>query len=137
MADLNEIRRVYEMVDENADVDMSVSEICGFKIPLSEDDVRFTLTTSLQENCSVVRFVEPFEIYESILNIDHNKENETPEDLMEPFTLFDHHKDGNITSEDLQQCEQVICRFDLDCNGMLDFSEFKRMTCLLSRLHDE
>ncbi|XP_057862679.1 calmodulin-like protein 2 [Cryptomeria japonica] len=141
MADLNEIRRIYEMVDENADGEVSVSEICSFmnklRIPISEEDVRIMLSTSLQKDCSALRFEQFVEVYQSILN---NKDHKARD---ESFGVFDENKDGYITSEelqhvlstmglipwsqDLQQCEQMICRFDLDRNGVLDFAEFKIM----------
>ncbi|XP_057814024.1 calmodulin-like protein 2 [Cryptomeria japonica] len=147
MADLNEIRRMYEMVDENADGEVSVSEICGFmnklRIPISEEDVRFMLSTSLQKDCSGLRFEQFVEVYQSILNNKDHKARDDSEDLMEAFGVFDENKDGYLTSEelqhvlstmglipwsqDLQQCEQMICRFDLDGNGVLDFAEFKIM----------
>ncbi|GLJ13306.1 hypothetical protein SUGI_0210050 [Cryptomeria japonica] len=103
MADLNEIRRVYEIVDKNADG----------------------------------------EVYQPILNNKDDIEKDESKDLMEAFGVFDENKDGYITSEelqhvlstiglipwsqDLQQCEQMIWRFDLDRNGVLDFAEFKSM----------
>ncbi|GLJ13305.1 hypothetical protein SUGI_0210040 [Cryptomeria japonica] len=147
MADLNEIRRMYDIVDENGDGEVSVSEICGFmnklRIQISEEDVRFMLSTSLQEDCSGLRFEQFVEVYQSILNNKDDKARDESEDLMQAFSVFDENKDGYITSEelqhvlstmglipwsqDLQQCEQMICRFDLDRNGVLDFAEFKNM----------
>ncbi|GLJ13259.1 hypothetical protein SUGI_0209000 [Cryptomeria japonica] len=147
MADLDEIRRVYEMLDENGDGVVSVGEVCGFinklGISISEDDVRSTLNKSLQEDCCSLRFEEFLEFYQSIFNHQDDEEKDESEDLMEAFRVFDENKDGYIScnelqnvlstmglipqGQDTQNCEKMICSFDTDCNGALDFSEFKTM----------
>ncbi|KAH9313831.1 hypothetical protein KI387_022458, partial [Taxus chinensis] len=146
MADLGEIRRVYDMVDENADGLVSLDEIIGFVnklgMPISEDDLRCMLVSTPQENCSYLRFEEFVYLYQSIFSAhdqDDNKEEENEsEDLMEAaFKVFDQNKDGYISSTELQQvlsamglipqghdsqqCQKMICRFDSDSNGVLDF----------------
>ncbi|GLJ13288.1 hypothetical protein SUGI_0209750 [Cryptomeria japonica] len=94
------------------------------------------VSTSLQEDCSVLRFQQFVEVYQSILNNKDDKARDELEDLMEAFGVFDENKDGYITSEELQHVlstmglipwSQDICRFDLDRNGVLDFAEFKNM----------
>ncbi|GLJ17783.1 hypothetical protein SUGI_0310610 [Cryptomeria japonica] len=147
MADVDEIRRVYEMLDENGDRVLSVCELCGFinrvGLPMSEDDMRSILNKSLQEDCCCLQFEEFFEFHQSIFNHKNDEEKDESEDLMEAFRVFYQNKDGYISSnelqnvlsimglipqgQDTQNCEKMICRFDSDCNGVLDFSEFKSM----------
>ncbi|GLJ13257.1 hypothetical protein SUGI_0208980 [Cryptomeria japonica] len=145
MADLEEIRRIYDMVDENADGMVSVDEMCGFinklGIPMSDQDLRCMLNDPLQGHLPFEEFVD---LYHSILNNhEDGEEKDESEDLMEAFRVFDQDKDGYISSDELQNvlftmgliprgqdsqnCEKMICRFDSDCNGVLDFSEFKDM----------
>ncbi|GLJ13298.1 hypothetical protein SUGI_0209880 [Cryptomeria japonica] len=149
MVDLDEIRRVHEILDENCDGVVSVGELCGFVnrvgITMSEDDVRSILNKHLQQDCCSLRFEEFVEFYQSIFNHQDNEEKGESDDLMEAFRVFDQNKDGYISSnelqnvlstmglipqgQDAQNCEKMICRFDSDCNGVLDFSEFK---CMMS-----
>ncbi|KAH9313861.1 hypothetical protein KI387_022488, partial [Taxus chinensis] len=123
MADLGKIRRVYDIVDENADGLVSLDEIIGFVnkigMPISEDDLR----------CMLV-------------NDNNEEEEEESKDLMEAFKVFDQNNDGYISSTELQQvlsamglipqghdsqqCQKMICRFDSDFNGVLDFYEKKK-----------
>ncbi|GLJ13322.1 hypothetical protein SUGI_0210240 [Cryptomeria japonica] len=148
MADLSEIRRVYEMVDENADGVVTVNEICGFinklGLQMSEEDLRFVLRDKGEEICSdILQFEEFVDLYHFIFNREQDEEENESEDLMEAFNIFDENRDGYISCEELQRVlsalgliphtqppqyyKKMICRYDLDCNGVLDFSEFKNM----------
>ncbi|GLJ13317.1 hypothetical protein SUGI_0210180 [Cryptomeria japonica] len=145
MADLDGIRRIYDMMDENSDGMVSVDEMCGFinklGIPMSEQDLRCVLNNPLQDNQTFEEFVD---LYHSILNKhEDGEEKDESKDLMEAFRVFDENKDGYISSNELQkvlstmglipngqdslQCQKMICRFDSDGNGLLDFSEFQNM----------
>ncbi|GLJ13320.1 hypothetical protein SUGI_0210210 [Cryptomeria japonica] len=144
MADLYEIRRIYDIVDENADGMVSVDEMCGFinklGIPMSEQDLRCMLRNNLQEDLPFGEFVE---FYRSIFNHQIDGEKDESEDLLEAFRVFDQNKDGYISSNELQNvlstmgliprgqdsqhCKKMMCRFDSDGNGVLDFCEFKNM----------
>ncbi|KAH9292504.1 hypothetical protein KI387_043987 [Taxus chinensis] len=148
MTDLDEIRRVYDMVDENADGTVSFGEICCFLgklgMQMSEEDLRCMLQSGTQpheEDCSCLRFEEFVGLYHSIFS--HDQDDKEEDDLMEAFKVFDQNNDGYISSTELQQvlstmglipqghdpqrCEKMICKFDSDSNGVLDFSEFKNM----------
>ncbi|GLJ13323.1 hypothetical protein SUGI_0210250 [Cryptomeria japonica] len=106
MADLDEIQRIYDIVDENADGMVSVDEMHGYH--------------------------------------QANEEKDESEDLLEAFRSFDQNKDGTYISsdelqnvlstmgliaqrQDSQTCEEMICRFDSDCNGVWISSELKNM----------
>ncbi|KAH9313859.1 hypothetical protein KI387_022486, partial [Taxus chinensis] len=146
MTDLDEIRRVYDMVDENADGLVSLDEINGFVnklgMPISEYYLRCMLVSTPQENYSCLRFEEFVHLYHSIFTThdqdDNNEEEEEElEDLMEAFKGFDQNNDGYISSTELQQvlsamglipqghdaqqCQKMICGFDSNFNGVLDF----------------
>ncbi|GLJ13280.1 hypothetical protein SUGI_0209560 [Cryptomeria japonica] len=142
MANLDEIKRVFEIIDENMDGVVSVVEISGFVngigITISEKDLTclFSSICIAEENCSSVRFEEFAHLHQSVFT---NEDTES-KDLMEAFRVFDRNEDGYISSTELQQvlssmgliaqgqhCEGMICKFDSDCNGLLDFTEFKNM----------
>ncbi|GLJ13313.1 hypothetical protein SUGI_0210140 [Cryptomeria japonica] len=144
MADLGEIRRIYDILDENANGMVSVDEMFGFinklGIPMSKEDLRCMLNNPLQDDLPFEEFVD---FYQSIFNHQDDGENDEPDDLMKAFRVFDENKDGYISCNELQKvlstmgliprgqdsqnCEKMICRFDSDGNGVLDFSEFKNM----------
>ncbi|GLJ13284.1 hypothetical protein SUGI_0209600 [Cryptomeria japonica] len=100
----------------------------------------FTFLSNDEENFICVRFGGFVHLYRSMFsNEDGELENES-KDLIEAFRVFDRNEDGYISSTELQQvlsllgliaqgqnCQNMICRFDSDCNGLLDFMEFKNM----------
>ncbi|GLJ13258.1 hypothetical protein SUGI_0208990 [Cryptomeria japonica] len=137
------------MLDENGDGVVSVGEVCGFMkklgISMSEDDVKsLVVKKAVEEDCCSLRFEEFVELYRSILNKhEDGEEKDESKDLMEAFRVFDENKDGYIScnelqkvlftmglipqGQDAQNCQKMISRFDSDGNGVLDFSEFKKM----------
>ncbi|GLJ13308.1 hypothetical protein SUGI_0210080 [Cryptomeria japonica] len=150
MADLNEIQKAYELIDENADGRVSVGEISRFikklGIQMSEEDVRCILNTTLSKELDDndgLEFEEFVHLYHSIFSIEDEEIENESKDLEEAFRVFDLNNDGYISSTELQQvlstlglisenehpqrCQEMIFRFDSDCNGVLDFSEFKDM----------
>ncbi|GLJ13274.1 hypothetical protein SUGI_0209480 [Cryptomeria japonica] len=146
MANLDEIKRVFEIIDENMDGVVSVVEISGLVngigITISEKDLTclFSSICKVGENCRSVRFEEFVHLYQSIFTNEDTESEDKSKDLMEAFRVFDRNEDGYISSTELQQvlssmgliaqgqhCEGMICKFDSDCNGLLDFTEFKNM----------
>ncbi|GLJ13281.1 hypothetical protein SUGI_0209570 [Cryptomeria japonica] len=146
MANLDEIRRIYEIIDGNADGVVSVGEISGFVnrlgIPISEQDITcmFSSLRNDEDKFNCVGFEEFVHLYLSIFSNEDVELEDESKDLMEAFKVFDRNEDGYISSTELQQvlsslgliaqgqhCENMICRFDSDCNGVLDFMEFKNM----------
>jgi calcium-binding protein CML len=145
------LRRIYDTVDENRDGKLTIEEIRGFLnklgIQMSDEDVESIVGPLSTSDDGSLKFEQFILLYESLcqdigLSTDHEEEAESPDHLMEAFQIFDKNGDGYISSEELQQilhslglaqskdladCEEMICRFDLDSNGLLDFSEFKIM----------
>ncbi|GLJ13312.1 hypothetical protein SUGI_0210130 [Cryptomeria japonica] len=148
MADLKEIRRVYELLEKNADGAVTVHEICQFTnkigIVMSVEDLRLMVGNKGAGDYSDGLQFEAFvDLYNFIFNREQGEEENESDDLLKAFKIFDENEDGYISCEELQrvlsrlgliphalkpqECEKMICRFDSDCNGVLDFSEFKSM----------
>lgn len=145
------LRRIYDAVDENGDGKLTIEEIGGFLnklgMQMSDEDVESIVRPLSSSEDGSLKFEQFISLYESLcqdigLSTDHEAGGESPDDLMEAFRVFDKNRDGYISSEELQQilhslglgegrdlgnCEKMICKFDLDSNGLLDFYEFKNM----------
>lgn len=145
------LRRIYDAVDENGDGKLTIEEISGFLkklgMQMSDEDVESVVRPLSSSGDGSLEFEQFISLYESLcqdirLNTDHEEGGESSDDLMEAFRVFDKNRDGYISSEELQQtlhslgfgegrdlgnCEKMICKFDLDSNGLLDFYEFKTM----------
>lgn len=146
------LRRIYDTVDENGDGKLTIEEISGFLkklgMQMSDEDLEFIVRPLSSSEDGSLEFEQFVSLYESLCQdngltgTDHEDGAESPDDLMEAFRVFDKNRDGYISSEELQQilhslgwgegrdlgnCEKMICKFDLDSNGLLDFYEFKNM----------
>jgi len=144
-------RRMYDAVDDNGDGKLTIEEIRGFLkklgMQMSDEDVESIVSPLSTSDDGSLKFEQFISLYESLwqdigLSTDHEEGGESSDDLMEAFRVFDKNRDGYISSEELQQilqslglgegrdlsnCEKMICKFDLDSNGLLDFYEFKNM----------
>lgn len=145
------LRRIYDAVDENGDGKLTIEEIGGFLnklgMQMPDEDVESIVRPLSSSEDGSLEFEQFISLYESLcqdigLSTDHEEGSESPDDLMEAFRVFDKNRDGYISSQELQQtlhclgfgegrdlgnCEKMICKFDLDSNGLLDFYEFKTM----------
>ncbi|GLJ13295.1 hypothetical protein SUGI_0209830 [Cryptomeria japonica] len=77
MADLNEIRKVYEMLDQNGVGALTVDEIGGFVnklvIAMSGEDLRFIVRSKGQDDCSdSLQFEEFVDLYQFVFNREEN-----------------------------------------------------------------
>lgn len=146
---IHEIRRVYEIVDENGDGKLTVTEMnhylkrLGFDI--SEEDLKCLVAPISESEDDSLTFDEFVGLYHSILgdrSEDLLNDGNGCDDLMEAFKVYDMNNDGFISSTELQQvlcnlglmqgeeldnCQKMIGIYDSDSNGLLDFSEFKIM----------
>lgn len=145
------LRRIYDAVDENGDEKLTIQEISGFLkklgMQMSDQDVESIVRPLSSSEDGSLKFDQFISLHESLchnigLSAEDEEGGQSADDLMEAFRVFDKNRDGYISSEELQQilhslglgegrdlgnCEKMICKFDLDSNGLLDFYEFKNM----------
>jgi calcium-binding protein CML len=77
-----------------------------------------------------------------VLADDEEGRNKEECDLFEAFKVFDSNGDGFISCEELQSllsklglwdektgkdCRSMLCRYDTNLDGVVDFEEFKKM----------
>ncbi|KAI4307221.1 hypothetical protein L6164_030431 [Bauhinia variegata] len=136
-----ELQRIFEKLDINGDGSVSLEELnwllekLGFQFSLHELE-------SIVGNKSLDMDEFMF-FYNSILKENNGGEEEDVEsDLVKAFKIFDLNNDGFITSQELEcvlrrlgylddnnvkDCRSMICVYDTNLDGRLDFEEFKNM----------
>ncbi|KAL4312842.1 hypothetical protein GQ457_01G012560 [Hibiscus cannabinus] len=138
----NDLRRIFEKLDQNGKGLVGLDELNRL---LERSGVQW----SLEELESLVGtpclgFDEFIFFYDSISNqkTKSEAENDEESDIAEAFKVFDLNGDGFISSEELQSvlvrlglldersgkdCTNMICYYDTNMDGMIDFQEFKNM----------
>ncbi|GKU87773.1 hypothetical protein SLEP1_g2115 [Rubroshorea leprosula] len=134
----NDLHRIFEELDRNGDGMVSLEE-------LSCLPERIGVQFSLEELESLVgkpslSFDEFLFFHDTIMN--NNEEEGAESDLVKAFKVFDLNGDGVISSEELQSvlgklglwdecsgkdCRTMICVYDTNLDGVLDFEEFRNM----------
>ncbi|KAF9687166.1 hypothetical protein SADUNF_Sadunf02G0065500 [Salix dunnii] len=148
----NDLHRIFRELDKNGDGLLSTVELnwliesIGVHFSLEE------LESSVGKSC--LNFDEFLLFYDSItqqsddasneavLADDRESCNKEDYDLVEAFKVFDSNGDGFISCEELQSmlsklglwdertgkdCRSMICRYDTNLDGVVDFEEFKKM----------
>ncbi|KAK8649170.1 hypothetical protein V6N13_129904 [Hibiscus sabdariffa] len=148
----NDLRRIFDRLDKNGDGLLSLDdlnwllEIIGVRFSLQE------LESLVGKPC--LGFDEFMFFYDSISDRNTKMESEDggddedevisdgESDLAKAFKVFDLDGDGFISSEELQSvlvrlglwdersgkdCTNMICFYDTNLDGMIDFDEFKNM----------
>lgn len=147
----DDLRRIFEKLDQNRDGEVSLSELNWL---LERIGVRTTLDEleSLvgKKGLNLNEFISFYETIsdQNLLMVDdeeHEVEEDRESDLEKAFKVFDLNGDGFISCEELQSvltrlglweensgrdCKAMICVYDTNLDGMLDFEEFKRMMFL-------
>ncbi|XP_027333062.1 probable calcium-binding protein CML44 [Abrus precatorius] len=150
----SDLQRIFEKLDMNGDGILSLEELnvllekTGFKFSIEE------LESLVGKQ--VLDFSEFLFFYDSMLKQNNEEEKETKGegcveieevegDLVKAFKVFDLDGDGFITSHELEcvlkrlgmwdecsgkDCRTMICSYDTNLDGKLDFQEFKDMMLL-------
>ncbi|KAM0038073.1 putative EF-hand domain-containing protein [Helianthus debilis subsp. tardiflorus] len=136
----NDLYRLFKTLDQNGDGLISPHELQWLldtmKVSSSIDELEcLTGKTSLG-------FPEFLEFYDTITKQEKEGENESENDLFKAFEVFDKNRDGFISDEELEEAlsklglwdetghmdvKSMIKAYDDNCDGFLDFQEFKKM----------
>jgi calcium-binding protein CML len=150
LIDIDEIRRLFETVDENGDERLTVNEINRYLqrlgMEISEEDLKYLIIPLSESEDGSLTFDGFLRLCQSVFGERSEDELSNGEigsgDLMEAFKVYDMNNDGFISSTELQLvlcnlgflqgeelpiCQKMISTYDLDSNRLLDFFEFKNM----------
>ncbi|XVE95563.1 hypothetical protein REPUB_Repub02eG0108800 [Reevesia pubescens] len=151
----NDLKRIFEKLDKNGDGLVSLDELnwllerIGVQFSLEELEslvgkpcLNFDEFLFFHDSISNQKIDEPAaggeEIEEEVNIIDGDEDS----DLVKAFKVFDLNGDGFISCEKLQcllaklglwdessgkDCRSMICFYDTNLDGMVDFEEFKSM----------
>jgi calcium-binding protein CML len=139
--DPTELKRVFQMFDQNSDGRITKKELSDsldkLGIYIAEDELT-TMIEKIDVNKDGCVDIEEFgALYETIMD-----EKNEEDDIREAFKVFDQNGDGYITVEELrsvlnslglkqgrtaEDCKKMISKVDKDEDGMVDFKEFKQM----------
>lgn len=147
----NDLQRIFEKLDMNGDGFVSLEELnwllekIGFQFSPEELE---SLTG--KQSLDLTEFLF---FYETISKQNKKEreggegegEDEDDDDLVKAFKVFDLDGDGFITSQELEcvlkrlglwdpnsDCRSMICVYDTNSDGRVDFEEFKHMMLLTS-----
>eukprot|EP00249_Psilotum_nudum_P015095 c25163_g1_i1 orf=563-1291(-) len=152
-AELEQLRRVFNVFDENCDGRVSEEEFCSWMqklgLQISEDGMIWILKSALPDKDGSLDFSEFVSVFNSLAQesgdegstAGHKLDGKKSE-MQEAFELFD--KDGNglisfsdltatlasmglLKDDQLSQYKNMIRRMDTDGDGEVSFSEFQRM----------
>ncbi|XP_022007535.1 probable calcium-binding protein CML44 [Helianthus annuus] len=136
----NDLYRLFKTLDQNGDGLISPHELQWLldtmKVSSGIDELE-----CLTEKSSL-SFPEFLEFYDTITKQEKEGENESENDLFKAFEVFDKNRDGFISDEELEEAlsrlglwdetghmdvKSMIKAYDDNCDGFLDFQEFKKM----------
>ena len=153
----NDLRRIFEKLDKNGDGLVSLEELnwllerIGVQFSVEEleslvgkpclgFDEFFFFYDSISSQNKKTEPAEGGDIEEEL--IIHGDDHHQDSDLAKAFKVFDLNGDGFISCEELQSvlgrlglwdersgkdCRNMICFYDTNMDGMIDFEEFKNM----------
>ncbi|KAK9672249.1 hypothetical protein RND81_12G086800 [Saponaria officinalis] len=142
--DVAEIRRVFEMFDQNGDGRITTGELTtslhnmGIYIP--DNDLAQMINHIDLNGDGCVDGLEFESLYKLIMEKDNDHDEE--DDIREAFNVFDKNGDGFISVDELrsvleslglcqgrnlEDCKLMIMKVDVDGDGRVNFHEFKKM----------
>lgn len=143
----SELRRVFATFDENGDGLISRTELGTLMAKLDGVGVTEEELTSMMESADkngdgLVNFEEFMELHARHESPGFLQESDQDAEFLEAFQVFDKNNDGFISVVELQSilrslgvnrniklqdCEKIISAVDKNCDGLVDFAEFKRL----------
>ena len=142
-----ELRRVFASFDQDGDGKISAAELrLCMKAATGEDmpaeDVRAVMASADADGDGLLDEEEFVRLAGEVVEAeDHDYDDEDRRRwLREAFGMYEMESSGCITAlslklmlaklgahRDIAECQAMICRFDLDGDGVLSFDEFKTM----------
>ncbi|KAK9740976.1 hypothetical protein RND81_03G074100 [Saponaria officinalis] len=141
----SDLNQIFKSLDQNDDGFLSFDELSWLLERLGVHASSTELSMLVDKDG--LSFEEFCNFYASVLrkNDDKNVENgekEEETDLYKAFKVFDLNGDGLISSQELQSvlrklgmwdnnggmdCDKIMSKYDVNCDGFVDFDEFKTM----------
>ena len=134
---MKEFERVFHRFDEDGDGKISPGELQSFMKAIGEEiswEDAEDLVKSADLNADGL--LEP----EGLMKLIEGDEEEDDRELREAFRMLEMEGEGCITANslgrmlsqlgtarDAEECRAMICRFDLNGDGVLSFEEFRLM----------
>ncbi|TKW18913.1 hypothetical protein SEVIR_5G463600v4 [Setaria viridis] len=143
-----ELRRVFASFDQDGDGKISAAELrlcmkAATGVDMSAEDVRALMASADADGDGLLDEEEFVRLAGEVVEADADEEEEEEERrrwLREAFGMYEMEGRGCITAlslklmlgklgahRDIADCQAMICRFDLDGDGVLSFEEFRTM----------
>ncbi|CAK7346901.1 unnamed protein product [Dovyalis caffra] len=150
----NDLHRIFQKLDKNGDGLLSTVELNwlleSIGVHFSLEELEFSVGKSCFNFDEFLLFYDSITKQsddgnnEAVLADDHQEGccNKEDCDVVKAFKVFDSNDDGFISCEELQSllsrlglwdektgmdCRNMICKYDTNLDGVLDFEEFKKM----------
>lgn len=145
----NDLHRIFQKLDKNGDGVLSVEELNWLLerigIHLSLDELESSIGKSrlnLEEFLLFCESITRQNVDDKSPDVQQEEGKKEESDLIKAFNVFDSNGDGFISCEELQgvlsrlglwdensgkDCRSMICKYDTNLDGVLDFEEFKSM----------